>query len=249
MKKRNFTLTELLIVIAIIAILAGLLLPALQSARNKARSLQCLNNLKQNGMVFTYYANDYDGYIPARSTGADRWPQLLSGKCTTALPCGDYLKLGKNFDRVLCPSTTQKLNNTLSIADGANYYKGYGIHVPQFSKARYQNSTIYASSANIHFISTNRIRQASKFHLLLDAAKIRTLTMENLNYNCPDIWINQISAGGVEGGVYLRHKGTANVYWLDGHGSATGCSAFTKLEVSHIDSNLSRHGFNGMYNY
>ena len=249
MKRKNFTLLELLIVIAIIAILAGILLPALQSARNKAQSLQCLNNQKQNGMVFTYYANDYNGYIPARSTGADRWPQLLSGKCITALPCGDYLKLGKNFNRVLCPSTTQRLDSTLNIASAVNYYKGYGIHMPQFARNNYENSSIFASSPNIHFISTNQIRQASRFHLLLDSAKIRTFTTENLNYNCPDIWINQISAGGVEGGVYLRHNGTANVYWLDGHASATGCSAFTGLKISHIDSNLFRHGFNGMHSY
>src|SRR5579885_951901 len=76
-----FTLIELLVVIAILAIFAALLLPALASARQKAQTIKCLNNMKQWGLAFTMYAQDNRELVPEE--GDTMAPINSSGSATT----------------------------------------------------------------------------------------------------------------------------------------------------------------------
>jgi prepilin-type N-terminal cleavage/methylation domain-containing protein len=70
---KAFTLIELLVVIGIIGILAGLLLPALAKAKERGRSINCINNLKQIGVAMQLYVNDFEYYPPGHVAGVTEW--------------------------------------------------------------------------------------------------------------------------------------------------------------------------------
>ncbi len=96
MKKNIFTLIELLVVIAIIAILAALLLPALNQARNRARTMNCISNMKQLALADSLYIGDYSTPVPqcVESGYAQKWTHNLAflkyyGTGDTVVPPGN----------------------------------------------------------------------------------------------------------------------------------------------------------------
>ena len=114
-----FTLLELLIVIAIIAILASLLMPALQKAKEKSRQITCAGNLKQMGQALYLYVDDYKGNITiGAATGADCYASML----------GPYLNVTKKIGIgwVNCSNIYHCPSDSIYTYDyGQNAWSGY----------------------------------------------------------------------------------------------------------------------------
>ena len=117
--RASFTLIELLIVIAIIAILACMLLPALNQARKRGHAISCMSNQKQTMLAQIQYSNDYSGYmvvlVPYKSPGQwENWVTLLTREFsnTGALPQTKRGYLSSNVIR--CPGNPSDLKRDVS---------------------------------------------------------------------------------------------------------------------------------------
>ena len=136
-KLRAFTLIELLVVIAIIAILAAMLLPALTAAKERAKRISCMSNLRQNNTASQMYANDNQQFLPPKGVLVNNawifgsWPwDVPSVTITNMLPYG--------FTRnsLYCPSIPQENQ------DGEwNYNGGTKFHVTGYAFATFGSDT------------------------------------------------------------------------------------------------------------
>jgi prepilin-type N-terminal cleavage/methylation domain-containing protein/prepilin-type processing-associated H-X9-DG protein len=120
MSRRGFTLIELLVVIAIIAILAAILFPVFAKAREKARQSSCLSNIKQIGLGYLMYAQDYDERLP-RGAGYVHPNTIIATYGEWYMTIAPYVK---NTGIYTCPS-----RNTGRIYSGgtSSTALGYGV--------------------------------------------------------------------------------------------------------------------------
>jgi prepilin-type N-terminal cleavage/methylation domain-containing protein len=147
---RGFTLIELLVVIAVLAILAALLLPAIQSARERAVKLNCKNNLHQIGVAAEGYSNEFDGWlVGGKGIAARGWSgENPNQSPTTGLLWKYYDGQAEIF---LCPRD-DRLNCSTQYCNG--YIIDYGEishncqHGRNMSEFEHEDEVIYFVEEN-----------------------------------------------------------------------------------------------------
>jgi prepilin-type N-terminal cleavage/methylation domain-containing protein/prepilin-type processing-associated H-X9-DG protein len=213
--RRAFTLIELLIVIAIIAILAAILFPVFARARENARRASCQSNLKQIGLASMQYSQDYDErFVPASACGDAnppcnvdiRWPQLLD-------------PYTKNKQIYKCPSTTFTWDDNPGWTNSG--YVPYGINFNVFG---YRSRTV----------PTSLIEMPSETLAFADVYAPNASAPYNNPLGARHVYYVTPPGGGFDGQDALadRHLETCNTLFVDGH-----VKAMKKAELNKTATN------------
>lgn len=216
-RSNNFTLIELLIVIAVIAILSGILLPALDSSRKKAHTISCSGNLKQIGTVaMIYTAENNDWFIPCRNDFRTDRRNVFEG--LTALSNGRFIDITKEAPKtVFCPAETRSLNYS------------------NWSGGRFAE---YVMNQRIGWLSDNPYFLPRKLNRCHRASSVMTFTDSRGFYLNGILYLQREFGSWADGpgstadralyyqnepkyrGLYdgaMRHNGRANYCFADGH--------------------------------
>jgi len=209
----RFTLIELLVVISIIAILAAILLPALNQAKEKAKTLSCLANLKQMMSVFQIYADDNNGMIPKYYTHDFPWIYVLGGYKTN----WDKLPAWRNASS--CPTVPYKqLANKVPYR--GRYAHTFGILLEasgnymkfDTGKPLYNNNAWGYGNREVFYTLP-----ASKRPVLCDTINGAYLTTYGVFSQTSTCYTNGTNT---DAHMHTRHQQKANMGFWDGHATA-----------------------------
>lgn len=200
----GFTLIELLVVIAILAILASLLLPALNSARAKAKSIQCLSNLKQIGLKFAGYAADQGDFYPARAEDPWGYVSTWAWSFHSGENLVQLIEAGRaNF--YYCPS--RDLPKTIYLTYGSKSWAWHKQYETLYAKI----SIPYEGVGNSMYLLLKQIHSPSRYFFLADSMRSDVT---------PPTPYYKIDRNDPRFGFGAVHQGNANLLYVDGHGAA-----------------------------